>query len=179
MKISRSIRGFLLFTGISISVCACSSVLPSSWNQPDSYVTIDSSTYIEIERIGAKFYGGSNPATRNTLHISNDGSVLFVTEQLYSGRREISKTISREDLEILAQFILDQGFFEMESIYDCQTSECEDKKSHYPPATPVKISVSIGAVTKDVKVTVLDKEVLDYPEGFDTILDRLNALREL
>ena len=179
MNKSRTVSGFLLYAGIIVAVFACSSTPPSSRIQTASYATIDSSTYIEIKRVGQKFSAGANPVIRDFLEISNDGSVLFVIEQMYTGRREMSKSLSRKDLEKLAQFIMEQGFFEMEDIYDCRTAECEYKKRHYPPATPVTISVSMGSISRAVKVTVLDKEVLDYPEGFDTILDRLNALVEL
>jgi len=64
----------------------------------------------------------------------------------------------------------------MKELYDCDQSNqpCQDRKIKYPPAVPLKIEVTFGQVKKQVTVTVYEKGMVEYPEGFELIANRID-----
>lgn len=139
---------------------------------------IDSKTLIEISLAGGGFYGGINPVTENKKLIKSNGEILVNYKQLYTGDKEESLSTSREKVEELAGFIRDHGFFAMKDIYDCDTlnKECQDRKNHYPPSVPLKISLTIGNSTKEIIVTVYEKGIVNYPEALELIVNTINEV---
>lgn len=139
---------------------------------------IDGSTFIQIRLEGGGFYGGINPVTENIRMIKATGEILIHTEQLYTGERNDTLFTSRDEVEKLARFISDKGFFTLKDMYDCDPSneECNERKKKYPPAVPLQVDVTIGNMRKSVTVTVFEKGMIDYPESFEAIVDRINEL---
>jgi hypothetical protein len=139
---------------------------------------INSDTFIEIKMEGGGFYGGANPVTENTKLIKSDGTVVIRNKQMYSGGEEMTFSIPRAKVEELVRFITDKGFFQMQSLYDCDPSnrECRERKRKYPPAVPLKIDVTIGQIRKQVTVTVYEKGMVEYPDEFVLIANRIDEL---
>ncbi|NIN01792.1 MAG: hypothetical protein GTO24_27935 [candidate division Zixibacteria bacterium] len=139
---------------------------------------IGGSTFIQIKLEGGGFYGGYNPVTENIRTIKTTGEILIHTKQLYTGDRDVTLFTSRDEVEKLAGFILDNGFFTLKDMYDCDPSneECNQRKKEYPPAIPLQVDVTIGNMRKSVTVTVFEKGMIDYPESFEAIVDRINEL---
>jgi hypothetical protein len=139
---------------------------------------ISSDTFIEITMEGGGFYGGVNPVSENIKLIKSDGTVVIRSKQLYTGGRERTFSIPRAKVEELAHFITDNGFFQMKELYDCDQSnrECQERKRKYPPAVPLKIDVTIGQVKKHVTVTVYEKGMVEYPDEFELIVNRIDEL---
>ncbi|HEX7400743.1 MAG TPA: hypothetical protein VF369_01070 [candidate division Zixibacteria bacterium] len=139
---------------------------------------INSDTFIEIKMEGGGFYGGANPVTENTKLIKSDGTVVIRNKQMYTGSKESTFSIPRVQVEELAKLIYDNGFFSMKILYDCDKSNrsCQDRKIKYPPAVPLKIDVTIGQVRKQVTVTVFEKGMVEYPDEFALIANRIDEL---
>ena len=139
---------------------------------------INSGTFIEIRIDGGGFYGGVNPVTENTKLIKNDGTVVIRNKQMYSSGEERTFSVPRAKVEELAIFITNNGFFQMKELFDCDQSnqQCRDRKIKYPPAVPLKIDVTIGQVRKQVTVTVYEKGMVEYPDGFELIANRIDEL---
>ena len=139
---------------------------------------VNRGTFIEITVEGGGFYGGANPVTENRRVIKNDGTIVIRRKQLYTGDKEEILVIPRGEVEALAKFIRDQGFFQLRNVYDCSSSdgECQERKKKYPPAVPLKIEVAIGEVRKQVTVTVFEEGMVDYPESLDAIVNRIEKV---
>ena len=163
---------------ISCTCYKCSPLVNEIKPPEDTAPKISSDTFIEIKMEGGGFYGGANPVTENTKLIKNDGTVVIRNKQLYTGSGEKTFSIPRAKVEELAHFITDNGFFQMKELYDCDQSnrECQDRKIKYPPAVPLKIDVTIGQVRKQVTVTVYEKGMVEYPDEFELIGNRIEEL---
>ncbi len=174
-------RFLLLITLWGMVSCTCYRCSPPVNEIKSPEVTppeINSNTFIDINMDGGGFYGGVNPVTENTRLIKNDGTVVIRNKQLYTGSGEKTFSIPRAKVEELARFITDNGFFQMKELYDCDQSnqKCQDRKIKYPPAVPLKIDVTIGQVKKQVTVTVYEKGMVDYPDGFELIANKIDEL---
>jgi hypothetical protein len=139
---------------------------------------IDSTTYTEISMSGGGFYGDANPVTGRRFEIRNNGESIYWTRQLYTGEREKRHFISRSEIENLALFIIEKGFFQMRDHYDCSdyNRDCERRKHHYPPAVPLTLTIRIGEHAKTVTVSVFEKGMIDYPQGLEEIAKRVSDI---
>lgn len=151
-------------------------VITSCTQNTSQQAKINSKTVIEISLSGGGIYGGINPTTENKKTIKNNGETTIIYKSLYGSSSRQTYLIKREELENLAQFIVDNGFFNMKDVYDCSTFnlKCEDRKNRYPPAVPLIIDVTIGEMKKKVIVTVYEKGMVDYPKKLDKIVDKIN-----
>jgi hypothetical protein len=165
---------------VVVGCMCCKQTCYDRATSPDQVVAdeIGATTFIEITMEGGGFYGGFNPVTENTKVIKTTGEILVHTRQLYTGERDETFFVSRGEIEKLGRLIRDSGFFSMKDVYDCEASnsECYDRKKKYPPAVPLHLGVTIGQMRKGVTVTVFESGMIDYPEGFQTIVDRINEL---
>ena len=75
--------------------------------------------YISIELIGGGYYGGIDPVLRDYIHIKSSGRLIKEFKSVNKGLQVTKKTISREELEAFAEFIITQKFFEIDRMYDC------------------------------------------------------------
>jgi len=136
---------------------------------------IDSETYIHITMVGGYMYGGVNPMTERNIAIHDDGTVVLTMNQLYSDRFIGECHISRDEIEYIANLIIDGGFFEMDDIYDCSSynPDCWRRKKRYPRPVPLRLNVIIDDIEKEVEISVFEREMIDYPEGLDVIVDEI------
>jgi len=141
---------------------------------PPPKITPD--TFIEISLTGGGIYGGINPTIQNAKEIKNNGEILLSSQALYTGSQKYSKKISRAQVEDLAGYIIDRGFFKMKDVYDCRKGDknCELRKTGYPPAVPLRINAKIGNLSKTITVTVFEKGAADYPEDLEAIVNNIN-----
>ena len=166
----------LLIIAALIIVTGCVQQVPDDLDEKKA----DSDTLIEISASGGGTYGGINPVVDNTLIIKSDGHVTFSKKQFYDVSLKDDYYISRQDVEELAEYIMSEGFFEMEDVYDCSSNntKCENRKNNYPPATPLTINVTIGDMNKAVEVTVHEDGMVEYPKNFDRIYERIGLAIE-
>jgi len=176
-------RVFLTLLMVQIVGSGCYTKLQHSINieVPESITEVtkvDSDTYINITMIGGYFYGGIDPMEDRIISIQSDGSVVFTKKHIYSGKDVDKYNISRDEVENIASFIIDSGFFEMEDIYDCSSYNlnCWRRKKKYPTPIPLRLIVEIGDVEKEIVVTVFEREIVNYPDGIDQIVHEIIAL---
>ena len=165
------IIGLLLSIVVIILMKGCARQIPQSKEN-------GSDKFIEISLNGGGFYGGINPTTENKKTIKSDGKIIVSGKSFYDDRTENSYSVSRNEVEKLADFISAKGFFTMKDVYDCSAAnqKCEDRKHHYPPAVPIRIHATIGDSDKTVTVTVHEENMVEYPAELDTIINKINGL---
>jgi len=136
--------------------------------QLESDSEVSKSTYVEIYY---REYGGFVPPEKAELegYISNNGNVRVAWKNIDG---EISKgfndQISRDELEIIAQLILDNDYFALEENYTL-------------PDGGVIIDVGIAEVTVTIdsreKKVVIDPNINEYlPQNLKIILDNIRAI---
>lgn len=137
--------------------------------------------YISIELIGGGFYGGTDPVLKDYIHIKSDGRLIKEFKSLYSGQSVTKKDIPREELEQFAEYIIAQKFFDYDRMYDCQTSNCQNRKKVKPTPIPLRLAVAYGDKKKVVTISVwgLDEKrikYVDYPPALDNIIDAIQRM---
>jgi hypothetical protein len=138
--------------------CNC----PADCKEPEE-TKIDEQTSIKIvHSIGSAWIGW-----RDTTTIYSDGAI----REEETTRRDappIKKAgkISRQELEELARFITEQGFFEMKSEFAC--------KKNCPTDAPISwIEATVGDKTK--KITI--KQPTTLPSGLKSILEKIRGYK--
>lgn len=137
--------------------------------------------YISIELIGGGYYGGVDPVLKDYIHIKSDGRLIKEFKSLYNGQTVTKKDIPREELEQFAEFIIAQKFFEYDRMYDCTTSNCQERKKEKPTPIPLRLAVAYGDKKKVVTISVwgIDENkvrYVDYPDALDNIIDAIQRM---
>lgn len=141
----------------------------------------DSEPYISVELVGGGFYGGIDPVLRDYIVIKNDGRLVKEFKSLNSDLQVVRKDIPREELEMFAEWVTSQKFFDMSRQYDCLSAVCEKRKFVTPRPVPLRISVTYGSVRKMVTVSIWGKDkngetYIEYPPNLDLIVDAIQRL---
>lgn len=141
----------------------------------------DYKPYIAIELIGGGYYGGIDPVLKDYIIIKNDGRLIKEFQSVHNGLVVTRKYIPREELEAFAQYIIEQGFFEMERLYDCRSHICEVRKRQAPRPVPLRLAVSYGDRRKVVTIAIWGKDdmgiqYVDYPPALDAIIEAIQRM---
>lgn len=135
-------------------------------------------TYISIELVGGGFYGGLDPVLRDNIVIKNDGRLVKEFKSVQKGLIVTKKNIPRDELEMFAEWLVAQKFFDLERTYDCKSALCEKRKFGTPAPVPLRLSVVYGNVRKMVTISIWGKDknnlkYVDYPSSLDNIIDAI------
>lgn len=138
-------------------------------------------TYINVELIGGGYYGGINPVMRDYTHIKSNGRLIKEHKSAQHGLQVTKKDISREELEAFAEWVTQQGFFEMNRIYDCETSICQKRKRQKPTPVPLRLAIAYGNRSKVITISIWgmdDNQIhyVDYPKELDNIIDAIQRM---
>ena len=138
-------------------------------------------TPIEVALTGGGYYGGIDPVLKDFTVIKSDGRLIKEYQSLNQELVKTKKDVGREELEKLAEFIMDKGFFEFDNLYDCQTRDCNKRKTAKPTPIPLRISVTYGNRRKVVTVSIwgLDDnqiQYVNYPRDLDLIIEGIQRL---
>ncbi len=138
-------------------------------------------TTIEIALTGGGFYGGLDPVIKDFTVIKSDGRLVKEFETVNQGLRKVRLDIGREQVEQLAEFMTNKGFFEFSNLYDCQTGDCNKRKTKKPTPIPLRISFTYGNRRKVVTVVIwgLDDQKIqyvNYPRDLDYIIESIQKL---
>ena len=142
------------------------------------YVPEETLTHINIELIGGGYYGGINPVVKDFILIKSDGRLIKEFQSVQNGLVVTKKYIPRAELEMFADYIVKQGFFEMERAYDCTTPDCMKRKSQKPTPVPLRLSVAYGDRNKMITIAIwgkdnLNTQYVEYPPALDHIIDAI------
>ncbi len=138
-------------------------------------------TTIEIAVTGGGYYGGPDPVIKDFTVIKSDGRLVKEFESISRGLIKTKKDIGREETEKLAEFITSKGFFDYKNLYDCQTVDCNKRKTAKPTPIPLRISFTYGNRRKVVTVSIWgldDKKIqyVNYPPDLDVIIEGIQRL---
>ena len=131
--------------------------------------------------IGGGYYGGIDPVLKDFILIKSDGRLIKEFQSVQHGLIVTKKYIPRLELEKFADYILEQGFFEMERAYDCTDPFCMKRKSQKPRPVPLRLSVAYGDRKKVVTIAIWGKDnlntnYLEYPPALDHIIDAIQKM---
>ncbi|RMG86845.1 MAG: hypothetical protein D6714_03475 [Bacteroidetes bacterium] len=140
-----------------------------------------SPVYINIELTGGGFYGGIDPVLRDYIHIKSNGRLIKEFQSRHNGLVVIKKDIPREELEAFAEYIVQQKFFDLARIYDCEDALCQKRKQMQPRPVPLRLSVAYGDRKKVVTIAIWGKDdrgiqYVHYPPALDHIIDAIQRM---
>jgi len=138
-------------------------------------------TYISIELIGGGYYGGIDPVIRDYIHINSKGRLIKEFKSIENGLMVTKKDISREELELFAEYVVKQSFFDLERVYDCETSVCLRRKLKKPTPVPLRLAIAYGNRKKVITISIWGKDqanarYVDYPPQLDNIIDAIQRM---
>jgi len=137
--------------------------------------------YINIELIGGGYYGGIDPVLKDFIHIKTEGRLIKEFQSVNHGLLVTKKNISREELEMFADYVVKQGFFDFNRTYDCTDPACMKRKSAKPIPVPLRLSITYGQQKKVITLAIWGKDDLgiqyvDYPPALDNIIDAIQRM---
>ncbi len=138
-------------------------------------------TFISVELIGGGYYGGIDPVLKDFIQIKTDGRLIKEYQSVHTNLLITKKNIPREELEMFAEYVQKQGFFEFERAYDCPDQHCQKRKGEKPVPIPLRIAITYGDKKKMVTVAIWGKDDLgvkwvDYPPQLDNIVDAIQRM---
>ena len=138
-------------------------------------------TYISVELIGGGYYGGIDPVLKDFIQIKTDGRLIKEYQSVHNPLMTIKKNIPREELEMFAEYVQKQGFFDFERAYDCPDQHCQKRKGEKPVPIPLRIAITYGDKKKMVTIAIWGKDDLgiryvDYPPQLDNIIDAIQRM---
>lgn len=147
-------------------------------------VVINKDDEIEIYINGGGLYTGVNPTIYNRLTIYNSGLVHKETKTKLQGEKVEDKKITKDDLRKLAQYIIDQGFFEYNYLYDCAPGDkaCNARLNMSPEPSALSVTVTVGARRKKIYVALyapgIESNWVNYPASLEKIVNAIYAIVE-
>lgn len=141
----------------------------------------EEASYISIDLIGGGYYGGIDPVVRDYIQIKNTGRLIKEFKSLNQGLLITKKNIPREELEQFAAYIVQQGFFEFDRVYDCNNTICSKRKRQKPTPIPLRIAIAYGNRKKVITISIWGKDenninYVDYPPALDNIIDSIQRM---
>lgn len=138
---------------------------------------------IQIELSGGGYEDRQNPILKNQLLIRNDGQVFYEYQKVRGEKTFSQKSISRAELEELANYLFDQGFFELEEAYTCQNEACRNRLIEDPVPLPLRVAFRYGNYRKVVELPIFStdagyRKVLDYPAPLDRMIQAIRRIAE-
>jgi len=154
---------------------------------PDSISTTQTASVpveegISVELVGGGYYGGINPVQHDYITIANEGRLIHEFESVRGERLTRKTKIPKDELEKFLEWAAtEQRFFELESIYDCKTPECEKRKTTKPLPVPLRLRIAKGDRVKMITISIwgLDKNgrrYVGYPPELDRIVDAIQRM---
>ncbi|HRW75696.1 MAG: hypothetical protein H6568_04900 [Lewinellaceae bacterium] len=138
---------------------------------------------IRIEVSGGGYYGGINPVYRQYVTINSEGRLIREVQTKRDGLMVTRKNISRSELEDFAEWIQENGYFELDREYDCTDQECHRRKRERPRPMPLQTSITIGQRTKIVTVPIWGEDnrhvrYIDHPPLIDQIVETVYRMAD-
>jgi hypothetical protein len=138
-------------------------------------------TYISVELIGGGYYGGIDPVIKDFTQIKTDGRLIHEFQTVNQPLRVVKKMISRTELEQFAEYVFSNKFFEMQRMYDCNTTVCEKRKMNKPTPIPLRLMVAYGDKRKIITISIWGQDnhhvkYVDYPPVIDNIVDAIQRI---
>ena len=137
--------------------------------------------YISIELIGGGYYGGIDPVIKDFTRITSDGRLIHEFQTVNNPLRVVKKNISRQELESFAEYIVQNKFFQMQRMYDCNSPACEKRKVMKPTPIPLRLTVTYGDKKRMVTIAIWGEDnyklkYVDYPPALDNMIEAIQRM---
>ena len=118
---------------------------------------------------------------KDFIQIKTDGRLIKEYQSVHTNLLITKKNIPREELEMFAEYVQKQGFFDFQRAYDCPDQHCQKRKGEKPVPIPLRIAITYGDKKKMVTVAIWGKDDLgikwvDYPPQLDNIVDAIQRM---
>ncbi len=147
-------------------------------------VQFNPNDYVDIYVNGGTVLNDDNSKMYDRISILNAGRIHREYKTKKAGDQRIEKNISRDQLVKLAQYIIDLGFFDFKSSYDCNENDvaCNERLTTNPVALPLQLTITIGERKSKVYVAVYsaksEKNWVNYPSNLDKIMAAIYSVVE-
>jgi hypothetical protein len=131
---------------------------------------------ISIELMGGDFYEGADPVIRNAIHIKSNGRLIWELKRRKQGLSVTKKNLGRQQVEQLARYMANAGFFEWESYYPCKDSLCQVRLQQSPKPIPLQIALTYQGRRQTILLPIHDAKFVDYPPKLDILIDRIRKV---
>lgn len=140
-------------------------------------------TPIIIEVNGGGYYGGLNPVVRQYVRINSEGRVIREVQTQREGLMVTRTNITRQELEDFADWIAEQGYFDLQREYPCGDEQCSRRLRERPKPVPLQLMVLYGQRRHVVTLPVFGPDhrqarYLDYPPVIDQIVETLYRMAD-
>jgi hypothetical protein len=138
-------------------------------------------TYLSIELVGGGYYGGIDPVIKDFIRITPDGRLIQEFQTVGTPLRVTKKNISKAELELFADYVVQSKFFDMQRLYDCDSPLCEKRKLLKPTPIPLRLMIAYGDKKKVITIAIWGQDqhkirYVDYPPVLDNIIDALQRM---
>jgi hypothetical protein len=147
-------------------------------------VVINPADFIDIFVSGGGAVSSNDSRVVDRISILNSGVVQREFKTKTGSTQRTEKKISRDELTKLAQYIIDMGFLDFKSEYDCSDTDdaCSDRFKLAPQPVPLTLSLTVGQHKNKVNVSIFspktDKNWVNYPQNLEKILNAVYAITE-
>lgn len=139
-----------------------------------TYVQLDKKSLVEIYVSGGGLKGGINPKIMDRIMINNNGVIIKDYESKLGGKISYSKKVSKEQIIKLAEYIIENGYFDFEETYAC--NGCSESLKYGPQPIPLKIIISVGEQRHTVSIPIYAPGMIEnanYPKELEKILSAI------
>jgi hypothetical protein len=138
-------------------------------------------TYISVELVGGGYYGGIDPVIKDFISINTEGRLIHEYQTVNQPLRVIKKNIPRAELELFAEYVVNNKFFELQRLYDCTNLACEKRKKMKPTPIPLRLMISYGDKRRVITIAVWGEDntkirYTEYPQSLDYIIEAIRKM---
>jgi len=147
-------------------------------------VVISPTDFIDIYLSGGGALTDGNAKQYDRISILHTGIVQREYKTKNDGIQRTEKKISKDELTKLAQYMVDMGFLDFNSEYDCADEDavCNQRFSKQPQPVPLEVSLTAGQRKNKVKVAIYapktEKNLVNYPSNLEKIMNAIYTIVE-
>ncbi len=147
-------------------------------------VVINPTEYIDIFVSGGGTLKDNNAKQYDRIFIQNSGVIQREYKTKNAGVQRSEKKISKDELSKLAQYIVDMGFLDYATEYDCadDNTTCNQRFSKMPSLVPLEMTLSVGQRKNSIKVSIYAPEtegnLVGYPSNLEKIMKAIYTIVE-
>lgn len=147
-------------------------------------VVINPTDFIDIYVNGGGALTDGNAKQYDRISILHTGIVQREYKTKNDGVQRTEKKISKDELTKLAQYMVDMGFLDFNSEYDCSDEDaaCNQRFSKSPQLVPLEVSLTAGQRKNKVKVSIYapktELNLVNYPSNLEKIMNAIYTIVE-
>jgi len=137
--------------------------------------------YMSVELIGGGFYGGIDPVVKDFTRIDTDGKLLHEFQTVNKPLEVVKHVIQKEELNAFMEFAQKNNFFNMERLYDCESTLCQKRKIQKPTPIPLRVMLNYGDRKRVITIAIYGEDAqhfryVSYPPQLENIIEAIRKL---